>query len=317
MSYVPGPPPPPSADEQAALDRHASTARRLPKRYGVTLAAALSEWAVILGCFALCIAVPRWWVWLGAATLVGCRQHGLLVLMHEAVHGQFHRRPRVNDRLANVLCAWPLYISTAAYRASHLQHHRALHSPQDPDWVMRHDRPEWGFPMAPLRLLWVVGSLGVGRGVISFFQGNRRMAQVSESVLAVEEQGTERAVRIGFAVVPFVLAWALGVLPLFLVVWVLPILTVLPVLVRLRVIGEHYGMRADSVFSSSRDWSAGPVLDWLLVPWGIRVHRVHHLYPGVPFHQLLRLRATLAEDPVIGEHFELQGPRAVWRDLTR
>jgi len=99
--------------------------------------------------------------------------------------------------------------------------------------------------------------------------------------------------------------------------WVLPILVVLPVLVRIRVIAEHYGMPADSVLSASRDWSAGPVLDWLLVPWNIRIHRAHHLFPGVPFHQLETAARLLREDPVLGPGSPCQTLPEVWRDLTR
>lgn len=313
---VPGPPPEPSNAQRAALNRLAMEAKNGARRAWILVAAALSEWCVIGACVAAVGVWPSAWLTVLAVVVIGCRQQGLAVLMHEGVHRHFHREERTNDWIADLLCAWPVFTSTRAYRASHLQHHRLLHQERDPDWVMRHDLPEWDFPMPLGKLLWVVGSLGLGRGVYAFFRANKRMAQVSEPIWSVKESGGRRLVRALVAFGPMGLAVWSGMFGAYFVLWVVPLLTVVPVVVRLRVIGEHYGLPADSVFSASRDWNGGAVLNWLVVPWGIRLHRTHHLFPGVPFYELQRVQDLTRADAEIGALCPLQSAGQVLADLT-
>src|SRR5579871_4056825 len=53
-----------------------------------------------------------------AVAIIGARQLGLAILMHDAAHGALHPDPKVNDWVAEHLCGGGLY----AYRNYHLQH---------------------------------------------------------------------------------------------------------------------------------------------------------------------------------------------------
>ena len=61
--------------------------------------------------------------------VVGARQLGLFILMHDAAHGLLHPNRRVNDWVAHGLCSSSLH----AYRPYHLQHHRYVQQAEDPD----------------------------------------------------------------------------------------------------------------------------------------------------------------------------------------
>ena len=71
-----------------------------------------------------------------AVMLIGSRQLGLLILMHDAAHGALFRSPVLNLRVAQWLCAFPMLADTAGYRAYHLGHHARTQTENDPDIVL-------------------------------------------------------------------------------------------------------------------------------------------------------------------------------------
>ncbi|RZJ32873.1 MAG: fatty acid desaturase, partial [Brevundimonas sp.] len=79
--------------------------------------------------------------------IVGTRQLGLAILMHEAAHGGLSTHRRLNDGLGHWLCAVPIGASLASYRPYHLSHHRFAQQPEDPDLVL--SAP---FPVSPASL---------------------------------------------------------------------------------------------------------------------------------------------------------------------
>ena len=67
-----------------------------------------------------------------AVLIIGNRQLGLFILMHDAAHGLLHPNRRVND----VVCRWLCSSSLGEYRPYHLQHHRFVQQAEDPDLVL-------------------------------------------------------------------------------------------------------------------------------------------------------------------------------------
>ncbi len=87
-------------------------------------------WAVI---GAAMVAGVLWPVVIPLAVLViGTRQLGLFILMHDAAHAALHRNRKLNDRVATWLCSSTL----RDYRPYHLQHHRFVQQSEDPDLVL-------------------------------------------------------------------------------------------------------------------------------------------------------------------------------------
>ena len=75
--------------------------------------------------------------------LVGTRQLGLFILMHDAAHGILHPNRKVNDLAA----LWFGGSELNTYRPYHLQHHRFVQQTEDPDLVL--SAP---FPVSPQSL---------------------------------------------------------------------------------------------------------------------------------------------------------------------
>jgi fatty acid desaturase len=93
-------------------------------------------WAVIVAAGALFVLWPNPLTYLLAVMLIGARQLGLAILMHEAAHGGLHPNLKVNDWVGEWLCAAPTGASLAKYRPYHLTHHKYAQQAEDPDLVL-------------------------------------------------------------------------------------------------------------------------------------------------------------------------------------
>ena len=93
----------------------------------VALAAFGAAWAWEYHWLAGSVATPV------ALALLGGRQLGLAILMHDGAHGLLHP----NRKLNNWLGEWPSGAAVGSdlksYRAYHLTHHRFTQQPEDPD----------------------------------------------------------------------------------------------------------------------------------------------------------------------------------------
>src|SRR4030088_1422380 len=90
-------------------------------------------WGTIAAAIALVTLWPNPLTWLIAVMVVGARQLGLAILMHEAAHGGLHGNKAINEWVGQWLCAVPVGADLASYRAYHLQPHKFTQQPEDPD----------------------------------------------------------------------------------------------------------------------------------------------------------------------------------------
>ena len=256
-------------------------------------------WAVI----AAAIAVGVIWPLLIpiCVMVIGTRQLGLAILMHEAAHGGLHPNQKVNDWLGHWLCAAPVGASLAAYRPYHLSHHRFAQQPEDPDLVL--SAP---FPVSPASLRRKIIRDLTGQ---TFFKQRillpialRRQVQTSEKAHDYE------AVVTGRSVLPFLLVNLAFLLGLSLaglwwawfVLWLLPMATWFPMVTRIRNIAEHAcveGSAADPYRAArttlARWWERA-----FIAPYWVNFHAEHHLFMHVACWNLPRLhKAIRATEP--------------------
>jgi fatty acid desaturase len=90
-------------------------------------------WVVIAASMALFAVWPNPLTFVIAVVLIGTRQLGLAILMHDAAHGVLMRTKAWNDPVSQWLCAYPVFTDTIPYRHYHLVHHRSTQQPDDPD----------------------------------------------------------------------------------------------------------------------------------------------------------------------------------------
>lgn len=89
----------------------------------------LSTAAIIAGALWL----GHWLVFIPALFLIGGRQLGLAILMHDAAHGLTHPKRRINNFAGEWLSGAAVGSDLQSYRAYHLTHHRYTQQAEDPD----------------------------------------------------------------------------------------------------------------------------------------------------------------------------------------
>jgi len=84
--------------------------------------------------------------------------------------------------------------------------------------------------------------------------------------------------------------------PMFLLLWVVPILTWLKMVMRVRSIAEHFAIENDHAYTQSRTTLPSLLELVFVAPRNVNFHLEHHLYPSVPFFRLSQLHTLLMQD---------------------
>ncbi len=226
-----------------------------------------------------------------ALFVIGARQLGLAVLMHEASHRSLFRNRRLNDFAGQWLAAYPIASDTVAYRPYHLQHHAKTGSPEDPDIGLT--RP---FPVTRRSLWRKIGRDLSGRTGIKFARAAYRRSFGQWS----DPEGRRRAV--GILVTNGVLLVALAALghPALYLLWVGAFLTTHTLVTRIRSIAEHaLTPDAKDPLRNTRTTLARVWERLLLCPNRVNYHLEHHLLMTVPHYNLPRMHQLLRERGVL------------------
>lgn len=249
-------------------------------------------WAVIFGSMALFIWFPNPVTFLVAVALIGARQLGLAILMHDGAHGILCHNPKLNMFLSQWLCAYPMMAETGAYRRYHLKHHANTQQAEDPDLILSAPFPITKASFRRKMIRDITGQTGY----------QQRKAQILNA-LGKSEWPIERRLRnywdkLGRATVCqlaiFAILAASGHWVLYFALWLLPFLTWQQAITRIRNIAEH-AMVPDSNddFRNARTTKAGLVMRALVAPYWVNYHVEHHLMMWVPCYNLPKTRAFL------------------------
>ena len=90
------------------------------------------NWGLVFASFALVAVWPNPLSIVLALFVIGARQLGLAVIMHDASHRAFFRSRALNDFTGNWLAAYPIWSDLRPYRPYHLQHHAKTGRPEIP-----------------------------------------------------------------------------------------------------------------------------------------------------------------------------------------
>ena len=241
-------------------------------------------WALILGSIALCAVWPNPLTFVVAFVVIGNRQLGLAILMHDAAHRLLFADPQLNDRVGAWLCGAPVGASLQRYRPYHLSHHRHTQQAEDPDLILSAPFP---ISRQSLRRKLVRDALG-----ITGYQ--RRMEQFQQAMgeavgwraRAQALWQTERAYFMSNLILLAVLTLA-GVWWAYFLLWLAPLLTWYQLISRLRNIAEHAVVGpADDPLRNTRTTLAGPLMRLVLAPYWVNYHLEHHLFVFTPCWKL-------------------------------
>ncbi|MEM8617391.1 MAG: fatty acid desaturase family protein [Pseudomonadota bacterium] len=268
--------------------------QKVSKRSSVLgLALIAHAWGVI----GLAMVAAIWQPWLAiiAIPIIGARQLGLAILMHEAAHGGLTPRRKLNDWVGQWLCAAPVGASLKAYRPYHLSHHKYAQQPEDPALVLSAPFP---VTRASLRRKMIRDLIG------QTFLKQRTNQFANALGLGVRPgKGTENRVQSAReAVLPFlatnlvistVLSLA-GAWWAFFVLWLLPMATWNQLVTRLRNIAEHAIVPDHSdPMRHARTTHANLIERALIAPYWVNYHCEHHMFMHLPCYRLAQAHRLL------------------------
>ncbi|MGE5639736.1 MAG: fatty acid desaturase family protein [Clostridia bacterium] len=242
-----------------------------------------------------------------AVLLIGTRQHALFVVAHDAAHYLLYEDRRINDYVGRV-CATVQGLSMCTYRVIHRLHHNNLYGELDPDTALHGGYPR-GKAYLVKKLLKDLSGLTAWK-TYAYFLGGAPALNTSTKVALRPLDDTSDKLRkdarldrntvIVFHIAALAFFAATGYLVQYLVLWVLPLVTVVQALLRLRAIAEH-GATTDfsSPLTAARTNLASPVVEWLFFPHHVNYHIEHHLYASVPHYNLPALHAAMASRGVL------------------
>jgi fatty acid desaturase len=290
-------------------------------------------WASVALIIAATLWVGYWLAFIPAIFLLGGRQLGLAILMHDAAHGCAHPNRRLNNFAGEWLTGAAVGSDLKSYRTYHLTHHRYTQQPEDPDLGLSKPFPTSSASLWRKVLRDMTGQTFFKQraaqfaialvGLKAMLRGEGTDVAVSKDATAgtpFNRQGANRpgaagingpaeastagSIAVTKTVARFLLVQAL-LLTLSLILWgwtpyllwLAALATTFQLALRIRNIAEHACTTTGSSdpFSHARTTMASWTERALVAPYYVNYHAEHHLFMGVPCYNLPRVHQLLMD----------------------
>lgn len=238
--------------------------------------------------------------------LIGVQQHALFVLAHDAAHYRLYNPRWLNDVVGRAL-GTAAGISMCTYRVIHRLHHNHLYQAQDPDTALHGGYPRgkaylWKKLATDMSGLtaWKTYAYFFGAPALNAATGQAQRPLDDTSPRLRQQAHADRRGVIAFHLIAPAVAIYSGHGVEYVVLWLLPLVTVIQAILRLRAVCEH-GAVTDfsSPLTAARTNLVARPLCGLLFPHHVNYHIEHHLYPAVPHYYLPQLHAELQRHGIL------------------
>jgi fatty acid desaturase len=263
------------------------------------IALIVHAWVLIIGSIALVAWWPNPLTYVLAVAIIGSRQLGLAILMHDGAHGCLAENEKLNLFLSQWFCAYPVFAETRAYRRYHLKHHAHTQQDDDPDLVLSAPFP--------------ITRLSYRRKFIRDITGQtayqQRKAQLLNALGRPEWPLAQRArhfwdklgPQVTVNAIMFVALALAGVWWAYPLLWLVPLFTWMMVITRIRNIAEHAVVTdSDDPLRNTRTTRANFLERLFVAPYYVNYHLEHHLLFYVPCYNLPRVHRILSRGPHAG-----------------
>lgn len=291
---------------------------------------AMGAWLILhcWGVIALAVAIFAWLpnplTFLLAVVLIGSRQLGLAILMHEAAHNALFKTRWINEFVGEWLCGRPILAELSAYRHYHLTHHRFTQTDRDPDLALSSKFPTTHASLKRKFIRDLTGQTGL-RQLSGQIMMSLRLAGDDDAMEAANSDFAQafkaRDLWKSFPVFLGIIAtmsligeWWWG-----LAFWLLPFLTWFQLVLRIRNIAEHGATeQSENPLKNVRTTYAGPLARALVAPYWVNYHLEHHMVMHVPcwklrhMHDLL-LNKGIGTEMTVARSYKQALGEAGWR----
>jgi fatty acid desaturase len=210
--------------------------------------------------------------------------------------------------------AYPLLVTLEGYRRVHLSHHRAYFTDDDPDYL-RKQGVEWTFPQ---QRAYFFRMLLRDLGGLNLIKTLKSKGMDESTSYAKANFSPPRWFRPAFFVALIAALTLTHTWILFLIYWLLPLITIMQLIVKWGAISEHkYNLINPTVEEST------PLIElrwWerLLLPnLNFTLHIYHHWYSTIPASRLPKVHLWFRKSGLLNEQHVFQGYSAYLRSLLR
>ncbi|MFK7754085.1 MAG: fatty acid desaturase family protein [Sedimentitalea sp.] len=234
-----------------------------------------------------------------AVMVIGSRQLGLAILMHEAAHNALFKNRRLNDFVGEWLCGRPILAELSAYRHYHLTHHRFTQTEKDPDLSLSAKFPTTRASLIRKFVRDLTGQTGgkqlLAQIVMSFrLAGDDDALDAANSDFAQAFKARELWKSLPVLIAVAVLMSMFGQWWYGLVFWILPFLTWFQFVLRLRNIAEHGATEtSENALQNARTTHATWLERTFVAPYWVNYHLEHHMVMHVPCWRLRPMHKLL------------------------
>jgi fatty acid desaturase len=323
--------PPITGDEFRKDERKTEATRLLPTELIADLSTmndAKSVWAVFITLMPIALlawlgaSLWTWWAVIPIMFAMAIAQHAFFILAHDAAHYRLFSNRKINDVAGRALGAFA-GISMCAYRVIHRLHHNHLYTKLDPDVALN-----GGYPRGKKYLLkkLAIDLTGLtAYKTYAYFFGRPAKNDDNDNAMRPLDDTSPKlkhdadidrwvvgGTQIGLPIIiALVFGWA-GLMK-YIVLWVLPMVTVLQAILRVRAISEHGAPSGfDSPLNAARTNQPGFLARLILFPHHVNFHIEHHLFPAVPHYNLPQLHRELAQRMLL-QHAEIRAFSDTWK----
>ena len=245
--------------------------------------------------------------------IIGSRQLGLAILMHDAAHRALFANTVLNEKIGFWVCGCPILADLFSYRHYHLMHHKHTQTDKDPDRVLSKPFPVTNQSLYRKFFRDITGQTGFN-AVFKQVTNSFKLAFDRDAIDSSQEQAqTFKSNSLLQPLVSnifiFVIMWYFGEWWWWFAFWFLPLITWFQVVVRLRNIAEHGATEfSTNELKNVRTTYANSIMRLFLAPYWVNYHLEHHLIMHVPCWRLpkvheLMLKKGYAENMKLAKNY--------------
>lgn len=261
----------------------------------------LVNYGLVAASMAMVACLPNIFTVVLALFIIGARQLGFAVVMHESAHHTLFKNRKLNDFVGNWLAGYPVYLSADMYRAHHLEHHAKTWTEADPDLPLAKAFPVSKASMARKVLRDLLGVTGLKQLVGTSYLAFKviRGEQVDSGTLPMRmTRGPAIRMLVGTLLTNLLLVallWSLGH-PMLYLLWFGAWMTTNNLVARIRSIAEHAVVPdPGDPIGQTRTVLAGWLERLFIAPNGVQYHLEHHLLMTVPHYNLPKFHAMMRD----------------------
>lgn len=255
------------------------------------------NWSVILVCSSFYFILPentnailRYAVYIAAMFVIAGRFRAFESCLHEAVHNLLFKTRAWNTQL-QFLFAWPIFQNVESYKEEHFLHHTKFGTSEDPSLQYLKDTK---VDELPNHFFWVLFVRPLfGSAAYWVFEDMFKYLRI-HSVFGL--------LYASFWILFLATLYLIGgvsYLTWFFLFYVIPLVVIFPIFMHLAEINDHAVVDFSNPISASRNNISSFIHKFFLHPHNDGYHVVHHLFPGVPSHQLVNAYEELLRNPKI------------------